>query len=134
MQALFVVFQTMHNIKYTTWLFINMFSIYSYGYNKEERKLPGRHEEALNDNVSEEIGEDLEKSGVIATLCIKQKICSCDNNVYFDYLGVVQFTAAFHKELINSLENISLKAIVMTRDFDLIIDVYKYDLIRKTYK
>jgi len=44
-----------------------MFSIYSYGYYKEERKLPGRHEEALNDNVSEEIGKDLKKSGVIAT-------------------------------------------------------------------
>ena len=67
MQASFVVLQTMHNIKYTTWLFINMFSIYSYGYYKEERKLPGRHEEALNDNLSEEIGKDLKKSGVIAT-------------------------------------------------------------------
>ena len=93
---------------------------------------------ALDDNyVSEEIGEALKKSGAIATQCVKQKICSCSSNLCFDCLGVVQFKIKFHNELKNRSETISLKASIMVSDFDLIIgrrDIFKYDLIRKTYK
>ena len=93
---------------------------------------------ALDDNyVSEEIGDELKKSGALATQCERQKVCSCSSNVCFDCLGVVHFSATFKNEITNIYETIALKATIIDSDFDLIIgrrDIFKYDIIRKTYE
>jgi hypothetical protein len=93
---------------------------------------------ALDDNyVSLRIGKLLKEKGAVASPCVTQQVCSCNKTVCFDCLGVVQLHITFLNELTNDFETIVLKATVMESDFDLIIgrrDIFKYDLIRKTYK